>query len=178
VHISAPLRIAIIVFPPLAFWLAGWFDTRVDDRRPLMFAVLMVAIFWGMAAVEPLMAFFPALGRHIHRQVYEEWEGKYYKYGLTHLRAYFDGDDAWFNAEDVLSVLDKKPEKWRDSRFTPAEYGLIPGRKEKGFTPAGVVKLTQLSTHPEAARFRLWFERAVIFTLERKKASSEISAGN
>lgn len=129
----------------------------------------LTAPVWGMAFAKPIVELFPALGRLIHWHAFHEWEGKTYKYNRTHLRVYFDGDDAWFLAIDVLSVLDKKPEPWLDTRFTRDEYAVIPGRKDKGFSPAGVVKLTHLSEHPEAPKFRLWFERAVVFTLERKK---------
>jgi hypothetical protein len=133
----------------------------------------MTAPMWGLMFAKPILEFFPALGRMIHRHAYEEWEGKYYKYGSTHLRVYFDGDDAWFNAEDVLSVLDKTPGSWLDTRFTLKEYGVIPGRKDKGFSTAGVIKLTQITDHPEARRLRLWFERTVVFTLNRKKEIRE-----
>ena len=129
----------------------------------------LTAPVWAMAFAKPILEFFPALGRLIHWHAYHEWEGKTYQYNRTHLRVYFDGDNAWFVAQDILSVLDKTPESWRDSRFTAEEYGVIPGRKENGFSPAGVVKLTHISEHPEAPKFRLWFERAVVFTLKRKK---------
>ena len=134
-----------------------------------LIGLALTSPIWAVAFVRPILEFFPAVERMIHRQAYQEWEGKYYKYGRTHLRVYFDGDDAWFIAKDVLSVLDKTPESWRDARITAEEYGVIPGRTENGFSPAGVVKLTQLSGHPEAPKFRLWFERAVVFTLNRKK---------
>jgi prophage antirepressor-like protein len=109
----------------------------------------------------------------VHRHAFQDWEGRYYKYGGTHLRAYFNGDDAWFNAKDVLSVLDKTPGSWLDTRFTAEEYGMNPGRRDKGFSTAGVVKLTQISDHPEAPKFRLWFERTVVFNLNRKKEMRE-----
>ena len=43
------------------------------------------------------------------------------------------------------------------------------GGSEKCFSMAGVVKLTQISDHPEVPKFRLWFEREVLFNLNRKK---------
>ena len=132
------------------------------------------APIWGMMFAKPIVEFFPALGRLIHWHAFHEWEGKTYKYDGKHLRVYFNGDEAWFVAKDVLSVLDKKIEPWLDTRFTAEEYGVIPGRTEKGFSPAGVLALTQISEHPEAAKFRLWFERAVVFTLERKKESHNV----
>lgn len=135
----------------------------------------MTAPIWGVMLAKPILEFFPALERLIHRQAYQEWEGKFYKYERTHLRVYFDGDDAWFVADDVLSVLDKKTGSWLDTRFGASEYRVIPGRTEMGFSPDGVMKLTHISEHPEASKFRLWFERAVIFTLNRKK-ENRISA--
>ena len=136
----------------------------------------LTAPIWGVAFAKPILEVFPALERMIHRHAYQEWEGKYYRYEGTHLRAYFDGDDAWFNAKDVLSVLGKTPASWLDTRFTPEEYGVIPGRREKGFSLAGVVKLTHISEHSEAPKFRLWFERAVVFTLKRKKEMRDANA--
>jgi hypothetical protein len=138
-----------------------------------LIGLALTAPIWGVMLAKPVLEFFPALGRVIHRHAFQEWEGKYYKYGLVHLRAYFDGDDAWFNAEDVLSVLDKTPGAWLSTRFTPEEYGVNPGRKDKGFSTAGVIKLTQISDHPEAPKFRLWFERTVVFNLNRKKEMRE-----
>ncbi len=134
-----------------------------------LIGLAITAPIWGVMLAKPILEFFPALHGAIHRQALQEWEGKYYKYGRTHLRVYFDGDDVWFVAKDILSVLDKMPGSWRDARFTPEEYGVIPGRTENGFSPAGVMKLTLLSGHPEAPKFRLWFERAVVFTLNRQK---------
>ena len=133
----------------------------------------ITAPIWGVMFAKPVLEFFPALERMVHRHAFQEWEGRYYKYGSTHLCAYFNGDDAWFNAKDVLSVLDKTPASWLDTRFTPKEYGISPGRRDKGFSTAGVVKLTQISDHPEAPKFRLWFERTVVFNLNRKKEMRE-----
>lgn len=130
---------------------------------------VFAAVVWAVAFVRPLLEIVPAFERMVHRHALSEWEGKYHIYGRTHLRAYFDGDEVWFDARDVLSVLDKKPASWLETRFTPGEYGVLPGRKEKGFTPAGVMKLTEISNHPEAGKFRLWFERSVVFTLSRKR---------
>ena len=130
------------------------------------------APIWGVMLAKPILEFFPAFERMAHRQAFKEWEGKYYKYERTHLRVYFDGEHAWFLAADVLSVLGKQQGSWLESRFTRAEYRVIPGRTEWGFTPEGVLKLTDISEHPEARKFRLWFERAVVLTLERKKEMS------
>lgn len=129
---------------------------------------------WGMMFAKPIVEFFPAFGRLIHWHAHREWEGKTYKYNGRHLRVYFEGGDAWFVAKDILQVLDKKEEPWLDSRFARTEYGVIPARRDKGFSPEGVVKLTHLSSHPEAAKFRLWFERAVVFTLERQKTARNV----
>lgn len=134
-----------------------------------LIGLAITAPIWGVMFAKPILEFFPALERLVHRHAFQEWEGRYYKYGYTHVRAYFNGDDAWFNAQDVLSVLDKTPGSWLDTRFTPEEYGTTPGRADKGFSTAGVIKLTQISDHPEAPKFRLWFERTVVFYLDRKK---------
>jgi hypothetical protein len=155
------LRIAICI-------AVVWIATKLTG----LIGLALSAPIWGVMLAKPILEFFPALERIIHRSAFEEWEGKYYKYGRIHLRAYFDGDDAWFNAQDVLSVLDKTPATWRDARFTPDEYRVMPGRTEWGFSPAGVIKLTHLSGHAEAPKFRLWFERAVIYTLERKRLAN------
>ena len=133
----------------------------------------ITAPIWGALLAKPIVEFFPALQRSGHRRALQEWEGRYYKYEGTHLRAYFDGEDAWFDAKDVLSVLDKTPGAWLDTRFTPEEYGVNPGRSDKCFSPAGVIKLTQISEHPEAPKFRLWFERTVVLYLKRKKEMRE-----
>jgi hypothetical protein len=133
------------------------------------------APIWAVMFVKPILEFFPAIERMIHRQALEPWEGKYYKYERTHLRVHFDGGDAWFVADDVLSVLGKKRGNWLDTRFGASEYRLIPGRMELGFTPEAVLKLIDMSEHPEARKFRLWFERAVVFTLNRKKEMREAS---
>ncbi len=138
-----------------------------------LIGLAITAPIWGVMFAKPILEFFPALGRMVHRHAFQDWEGRYYKYGGTHLRAYFNGDDAWFNAKDVLSVLDKTPGSWLDTRFTAEEYGMNPGRRDKGFSTAGVVKLTQISDHPEAPKFRLWFERTVVFNLNRKKEMRE-----
>ena len=141
-----------------------------------LIGLAITAPIWGVMLAKPIVEFFPALQRMGHRHALQEWEGRYYKYGGTHLRAYFDGDDAWFDAKDVLSVLDKTPRGWLDTRFTPEEYGVNPGRSDKGFSTAGVIKLTRISEHPEAPKFRLWFERTVVLNLNRKKEIRETRA--
>lgn len=133
----------------------------------------LTAPIWGLMLAKPIVEFFPAFGRLIHWHAHHEWEGKTYKYNGRHLRVYFDGDHAWFVAKDVLRVLDKKEESWLDTRFARDEYDVIPARRDKGFSPEGVVKLTHISGHPEAAKFRLWFERAVVYTLARQKAARD-----
>jgi len=133
----------------------------------------ITAPIWGVMFAKPILEFFPALQRLVHRHAFLQWEGRYFKYEGIHLRAYFDGDDAWFNAKDVLSVLGKTPASWLETRFTPQEYGVIPCRKDKGFSTAGVIKLTQISDHPGAPKFRLWFERTVVFNQNRKKGIRE-----
>src|SRR4051812_12087732 len=138
----------------------------------------VTAPVWGVMFAKPILEFFPALKRMIHRHAFEKWEGRYYTYEGTHLRAHFDGNDAWFNAKDVLSVLDKTPGSWLDTRFTPDEYAINAGSNEKSFSSAGVVKLTQISDHPEAPKFRLWFERTVVFSLTRKKHIRERHANS
>ncbi len=140
-----------------------------------LIGLVMTSPIWGVMFAKVILETFPALGWQMRRLHYEKWEGKYYKYENTHLRAHFDGDDAWFVADDVLSVLGKQRGSWLDSRFGASEYRLIPGRTETGFTPEAVLKLIDMSEHPEARKFRLWFERAVVFTLERKRQAREVA---
>lgn len=162
--VSLLARLAVCVAVTWAgMVMAGWLTGIALIGLPL------TAPVWGAMFARPMVEVFPGLARLAHGQVFGPWEGKYYRYNRTHLRVHADGDRVWFVAADVLAVLDKKVEPWLDTRFTPEEYGTIPGRREKGFSPAGVVKLTRISEHPEAAKFRLWFERAVVFTLHRKK---------
>jgi len=138
----------------------------------------ITAPIWAVFLCKPILEFFPGLERYARRSAFLEWEGKYYKYERTHLRVWFDGDDAWFLADDVLSVLGKKREDWLDTRFGASEYRLIPGRTETGFTPEAVLKLIDMSEHPEARKFRLWFERAVVFTLKRKQEAREVAGSS
>ena len=135
--------------------------------------ILMVATFpLSVLILSPaIVEIFVWFERFVHRQAFEEWEGKYYSYGChQHIRMYFDDNDApWFVAEDVLAVLDKKPGEWLDHQFTPTESRTIPGRSERGFSKDGVMKLLSLSSHPETRKFRLWFERYVVMPMERRK---------
>ena len=157
---SLALRIAICV---VVTWLGVGFLGLIG--------LAVTAPIWAVCFTRPILEFFPAIGRLVHRNAYAKWEGKFYRYERTHLRVHFDGDDAWFVADDVLSVLGKQRDNWLDTRFGASEYRLIPGRMEMGFTPEAVLKLIDMSTHPEARKFRLWFERAVVYTLDRKKSS-------
>ena len=161
---SLALRFAICV---AVTWFGVWFMGLIG--------LAVTAPIWAVCFTRPLLEFFPALERLVHRNAYEPWEGKFYRYERTHLRVHFDGDDAWFVADDVLSVLGKQRGSWLDSRFGAAEYRRIPARTEMGFTPEAVLKLIDMSTHPEARKFRLWFERAVVFTLDRKKAAQAVA---
>lgn len=161
---SVALRILVCV---AVTWLGVWFMGLIG--------LAITAPIWAVCFTRPLLEFFPAIGRLVHRNAFQPWEGKFYRYERTHLRAHFDGDDAWFVADDVLSVLGKQRGSWLDTRFGASEYRVIPGRAEMGFTPQAVLKLIDMSTHPGARRFRLWFERAVVHTLERKKLAREVA---
>lgn len=156
------LRIVICV---AVTWLGVWFLGLIG--------LVVTAPIWAVMLTKPMLEFFPALERLVHRQALQDWEGKFYKYERTHLRVYFIGEDAWFVADDVLTVLGKKRGGWIDTRFGASEYRRIPNRTEWGFTPDAVLKLIDMSEYPEARKFRLWFERAVIFTLKRKKETRE-----
>jgi len=143
-----------------------------------LIGLAITAPIWAVAFVRPILEFFPGLERAARRSAFLQWEGKYYKYERTHLRVWFDGDDAWFLADDILSVLDKKAGSWLDTRFGASEYRIIPGRTEKGFSPDAVLKLAAMSEHAEARKFGLWFERAVVFTLKRKREVREAAGSS
>lgn len=137
--------------------------------------LVIAAPLWGVFFCKPLVEIFPAIARSANRTAMQPWEGKYYRYEETHLRMYFAGDDAWFVADDILAAVGKKRERWMEARFEPGEYQVIPGRSEMGFTPEAVLKFLDMSELPEARKFRLWFERAVVFTLQRKQAMRDAS---
>ena len=52
------------------------------------------APIWAVMFTKPILEFFPGLERMVREHAFKEWEGKYYKYENTHLRVWFDGDDA------------------------------------------------------------------------------------
>jgi hypothetical protein len=146
----------------------SWMLWQLWDDLGLIGVVFSVPV-WGVAFARPILEGVEVIRGKLRKDAIGEWEGTQYVYERFNLRGYFIGEEIWFDAGDLLAVFGKKPAAWMDKRFTAGEFGVIPGLRQKGFSTSGVLKLAAMTVHPEAGKFRVWFERAVMLPLSRKR---------
>lgn len=122
----------------------------------------------GVLMAKPLMQAEAALFQWIGRQPHAEWQGNYYNFANVHIRMLEVGSELWIVDRDLLLVIGEKPTLMLGSLYGAHEYGLIPGTRLHGFSPAGAEKVLQASAHFEARRMLLWLKREVYKPHARK----------
>jgi hypothetical protein len=90
-----------------------------------------------------------------------------YRYGYTDIRMLMVGGNPWFAAADVGSALGLTDVDEETRHFDVAHCNFVGG--ELYLSEAGVAILMGLSRHPDARSFRIWFEREVMFPLNRAR---------
>ncbi len=71
----------------------------------------------------------------------------------------------WFSAIPVCGALGHRDVEAAINYYATTDYCVYGTKKEQFLTAHGVLRLAELSRHPDAAKFRHWFENDVLGTL-------------
>ena len=117
-------------------------------------------------------------------QLWEWWIGKaeahavqreerLYRFGYSDIRMRMVGERPWFAAADVGGALELADVRDETRHFDVTWCDVIGDGNELYLSEAGVMALAGRSRHPDARQFRIWFEREVMFPLNRARGSQE-----
>lgn len=136
--------------------------------RGSAFAVLLVP---AVALIAPeIVALFGWFWRKGREHAYEMGENDaIYTYDLVNIHMRMQDDLPWFVAHEVGWALDIRDIRPVIDRFAADERGEIGRDRELCLSEKGVMRLIDSSRNPDARRFRLWFERSVMFQIKRKR---------
>ncbi|MCE2988940.1 MAG: hypothetical protein LW838_02180 [Nitrosomonadaceae bacterium] len=123
--------------------------------------VVMSIPLWGVILAKPILEFVGSYFDWAKREPYAKWQGRYYEFYGTHVRAEEDDEQIWFMERDLLKMLGRKPEKTNKLSYGEGNYREIrPGVLL--LSESAVVALASRSHHPDAGKLRFWLEREVI----------------
>lgn len=132
------------------------------------FAVLLVP---SVALIAPeIVALFGWFWDKGREHAYEMGENDaIYTYDHVNIHMRMLGRFPWFVAHEIGWALDIKDIRPAIERFGAHERDEIGEDRELCLSEKGVLRLIESSRHPDARRFRLWFERSVMFAIKRKR---------
>ena len=115
-------------------------------------------------------------------QLWEWWIGKaeehavqrderIYRFGYTDIRMLMVGENPWFAAADVGSALGFADVGEETKRFDVTKCDFV--SNELYLSEAGVITLIGHSRHRDTRSFKTWFEREVMFPLNRAREARE-----
>ena len=132
------------------------------------FAVLLVP---AVALIAPeIVALFGWFWDKGREHVYDMGENDaIYTYDLVNIHMRMQDESPWFVAHEVGWALDIKEIRPTIERFGAGERGEIGKDRELCLSEKGVLRLIESSRNPDARRFRLWFERSVMFAIKRAR---------
>ena len=113
-------------------------------------------------------------------QLWEWWIGKaeahavqrderIYRFGYTDIRMLMAGKNPWFAAADVGDALGLADIREEIRYFDVTRCDVMGEGGERYLSEAAVIALAERSRHPDARSFRIWFEREVMFPLDRAR---------
>ena len=94
-----------------------------------------------------------------------------YRFGYTDIRMLMVGENPWFAAADVGSALGFADVDQETKRFDVTQCDFV--SDELYLSEAGVMTLIGHSRHRDTRSFKVWFEREVMFPLNRAREARE-----
>jgi len=94
-----------------------------------------------------------------------------YRFGYTDIRMLMVGENPWFAAADVGSALGFADVDQETKRFDVTQCDIV--SDELYLSEAGVMTLIGRSRHRDTRSFKIWFEREVMFPLNRAREARE-----
>ncbi|HQS57751.1 MAG: hypothetical protein B7Y56_08235 [Gallionellales bacterium 35-53-114] len=120
-----------------------------------------------------LLGLASGLKQHAETKALAEWQGNYYKWGDQQIRIVEKDGNIWVVDADLLNAAGLKLDKnlRRKLQISYGGYALIPGTRQYGFSETAVLEFLngKQARNPEITKLKLWFEREVFFTLQRKR---------
>lgn len=155
------LRIALCVA------ILGWMLYDLVVHRSAFALVRAPAI----ALVAPeLVEMFPWLWRKGRERYYDPGENdRMYTYGLVNIWMRMQGEVPWFVARDIANALRVDDIESRVEKFATSEKCVMEADGALCLSEKGVLRLASGTRTHDAPKFRLWFEREVMFPIRRKQ---------
>jgi hypothetical protein len=116
---------------------------------------------WGVILAKPILALVGQYFGWAKREPYAKWQGRYYEFYGTHVRAEEDDEQIWFMESDLLKILGRTPEKTNKLSYGEGNYREV-RRGLLLLSEAAAVALAGRSHHPDAGKLRFWLEREII----------------
>lgn len=156
----------VLIFAYMIYALFNGFAT--GDKGQMATAVFLAP---SVALIAPeLIEIFPWLWRKGHAHIYEPGENdRIYCYGLINIWMRMEGEIPWFVARDIGNALGVKNLANAVEKMGTTEKHLFEADGELCLSEKGVLRLASSSRSPDAPKFRLWFEREVMFPIRRKQ---------
>lgn len=123
--------------------------------------VVMSLPLWGVILAKPILALVGQYFGWAKREPYAKWQGRYYEFYGTHVRAEEDDEQIWFMEQDLLKILGRTPEKTNKLSYGEGNYREL-RRGVLLLSEAAAVALAGRSHHPDAGKLRFWLEREII----------------
>lgn len=153
--------------------------------RVSLFAVLAALCVWGLlkgnafavllvpsvALVVPeIVALFEWFWDKGREHAYDMGENeRLYTYDTVNIHMRMQGKFPWFVAHEVGWALEIKDIRPAIEKFGVGERDEIGEDRALCLSEKGVLRLIDASRNPDARRFRLWFEREVMFAIRRRR---------
>jgi hypothetical protein len=144
--------------------LLGWLFWR-RDWIAIVFCAPLFAYFTGRAIV--VWGFDCA--EWLSGKPKEKWNGLYYEYGFTHLRAADQGDRLVFLEKDILHLIEQ-PDSRTVQLFGLEERVAFDGSGAMALTEAGCRRLLVKCPHPQAKGLLLYLEREAFWPHAKRLA--------
>jgi hypothetical protein len=137
--------------------------------REVLIVIVMCAPAVVLIAPE-VVEFWPWLVGKAEEHAVDRDE-RIFRFGYTDIRMLMVGENPWFAAADVASALGFNDIDEETKRFDVAKCDFVGG--ELYLSEAGVRTLIEHSRHRDTRSFKIWFDREVMFPLNRAREARE-----
>ncbi len=142
----------------VAFVLAG-------PSQPVLIAIVLCSTAFALVAPEVVELWCWFLGKAEQHAV--DRDERIYRFGYTDIRMLMVGEHPWFAAADVGSALGFADVDQETRLFAATQCNVV--GNEFYLSEAGVMALIGHSRHRDTRSFKVWFEREVMFPLNRAR---------
>lgn len=154
--------IRVALFLPVFGW--GAYNVAHGNAFAVVWLVSVVLI------TPEIVAFFGWIWNRGREHVYDESDyDVLYTFDMVDIHMRMEGEIPWFLARDIGWVFDIKDIRPTIERYGVGERGEIGEDGALCLSEKGVLRLASSLRHPRAPKFRLWFERDVMFPIRRKR---------